>query len=239
MGRVCGPVALVGAMPMEVAPYLQRMQDVRCEDLGPFAFHCGTAFGVPVVAMQCGVGKVNAAMAAQALIERCAPALVLHTGVGGSLTGALGLLDALIARDCVQYDVDTTALGDPPGMISTIERVSLPCDAGVAAGLLDAAAACGIRALPGRAATGDRFLTAAAEKRAIAERFGALTCDQESAAIAQVCYVHRVPCGIVRAVSDATDGAHGEEFGSFAPRAAELAAAIAWRFLEKFGNNWK
>ena len=164
MGRVCGPVALVGAMPMEVAPYLQRMQDVRCEDLGPFAFHCGTAFGVPVVAMQCGVGKVNAAMAAQALIERCAPALVLHTGVGGSLTGALGLLDALIARDCVQYDVDTTALGDPPGMISTIERVSLPCDAGVAAGLLDAAAACGIRALPGRAATGDRFLTAAAEK---------------------------------------------------------------------------
>ena len=63
------------------------------------------------------------------------------------------------------------------------------------------------------------------------------TCDQESAAIAQVCFVHNVPCGVVRAVSDATDGAHGDEFKVYAPRAAEIAAGIVWRFLEKFGNN--
>ena len=113
-------IALVGAMPMEVEPYLTRIGDARREECGPFVFHLGTACGVPVAVLCCGIGKVNAAMAVQALIGRLAPGLVLHSGVGGSLTAGLGLLDALIARDCVQYDVDTTALGDPPGMISTI-----------------------------------------------------------------------------------------------------------------------
>ncbi len=230
-------IALVGAMPMEVEPYLTRIGDARREECGPFAFHLGTACGVPVAVLCCGIGKVNAAMAVQALIGRLAPGLVLHSGVGGSLTAGLGLLDALIARDCVQYDVDTTALGDPPGMISTIDRVSLPCDAAVADGLMAAAREAGASAKFGRVATGDRFLSSAEEKRGIAEAFGALTCDQESAAIAQVCFVHNVPCGVVRAVSDATDGAHGDEFKVYAPRAAEIAAGIVWRFLEKFGNN--
>lgn len=230
-------IALVGAMPMEVEPYLTRIGDARREECGPFAFHLGTACGVPVAVLCCGIGKVNAAMAVQALIDRLAPGLVLHSGVGGSLTAGLRLLDALIARDCVQYDVDTTALGDPPGMISTIDRISLPCDAAVADGLMAAAKEAGANAKFGRVATGDRFLSSAEEKRGIAEAFGALTCDQESAAIAQVCFVHNVPCGVVRAVSDATDGAHGDEFKVYAPRAAEIAAGIVWRFLEKFGNN--
>lgn len=230
-------IALVGAMPMEVAPYIDRLRDVRRERRGPFEFYFGTAFGAPAAAMCCGVGKVNAAMATQALIDRFAPTLALHSGVGGSLTGALGLLDALVARDCVQYDVDTTALGDPPGMISTVERVSLPCDAAVAEGLLAAAGKAGVRARAGRVATGDRFLSSAAEKRVVAEAFGALTCDQESAAFAQVCLVNGVPCGVVRAVSDATDGAHGDEFRRYAPRAAEAAAAIVWRFLEELENS--
>lgn len=230
-------IALVGAMPMEVEPYLNRIGDARREECGPFAFHLGTACGVPVAVLCCGIGKVNAAMAVQALIDRLAPGLVLHSGVGGSLTAGLRLLDALIARDCVQYDVDTTALGDPLGMISTIDRVSLPCDAAVADGLMAAAREAGASAKFGRVATGDRFLSSVEEKRGIAEAFGALTCDQESAAIAQVCFVHNVPCGVVRAVSDATDGAHGDEFKVYAPRAAEIAAGIVWRFLEKFENN--
>ena len=162
-------IALVGAMPMEVEPYLTRIGDARREECGPFAFHLGTACGVPVAVLCCGIGKVNAAMAVQALIGRLAPGLVLHSGVGGSLTAGLGLLDALIARDCVQYDVDTTALGDPPGMISTIDRVSLPCDAAVADGLMAAAREAGASAKFGRVATGDRFLSAAEEKRGIAE----------------------------------------------------------------------
>ena len=228
---------IIGAMPSEAELLKGQMEDLCEIKIGRLTFWEGLLCGQDAVIAVCGIGKVNAAMAVQALIGRLAPGLVLHSGVGGSLTAGLGLLDALIARDCVQYDVDTTALGDPPGMISTIDRVSLPCDAAVADGLMAAAREAGASAKFGRVATGDRFLSSAEEKRGIAEAFGALTCDQESAAIAQVCFVHNVPCGVVRAVSDATDGAHGDEFKVYAPRAAEIAAGIVWRFLEKFGNN--
>ena len=69
-------IALVGAMPMEVEPYLNRIGDARREECGSFAFHLGTACGVPVAVLCCGIGKVNAAMAVQALIYRLAPGLV-------------------------------------------------------------------------------------------------------------------------------------------------------------------
>lgn len=234
-------IGLIAAMPMEIAPILEKIHGARTERASGQTFVQGTIGGVPVIAGCCGVGKVNAAMGAQAMICRYAPKLMLHFGVGGSLTPRLGIGDVLVARDCVQYDVDTTALGDPLGFVSTVERVDFPCDPAAVRALTEAAETLkrdGIRVELGRIATGDRFLTRADEKQAIVRAFGALTCDQESCAVAQVCRVNAVPCAVIRAVSDASDGVHGDEYQSYAPRAAATAARLALLFIERFGKEF-
>lgn len=234
-------IGLIGAMPVEVAPFLERMRPRREERIGPFRFWLGEGAGVPLAVGCCGVGKVNAALGAQAMIQGFCPTAILHAGVGGGLQEGLNICDAVVAKDCVQYDVDTTALGDPLGMISTVERVDLPCDGRIAEALLDAAGESmprGRKVMLGRIATGDRFLTSAAEKKRIVRDFGACLCDQESGAIAQACYVGGVPCGVVRAVSDASDGAHQEEFKQYSGQAASVAADVVWKFLEKFGKRF-
>ena len=234
-------IGLIGAMQMEIAPYLEWMDCVREEQIGPHRIWFGEAFGLSVAVCCCGIGKVNAAMSTQAMLLGCQPQIVLHAGVGGGLMEGLCVGDAVIAKDCVQYDVDTTALGDPLGMISTINRIELPCDPRISGTLLAAAR----EVLPkishavlGRVATGDRFLNDGENKRRIVRDFDACLCDQESCAVAQVCFVNGVPCGVVRMVSDASNGAHQAEYQQFADGAAKTAAGIIWKFLEKFGTQF-
>ena len=132
-------------------------------------------------------------------------------------------------------------MGGPLGRISTIDRIELPCDPRVAEKLLTAAREVlpeGNRAVLGRVATGDRFLDAGEVKRQIVRDFGAQLCDQESCAVAQVCFVNGVPCGVVRAVSDATDSDHQAEYEQFSDSAAATAAGIIWKYLENSGTHF-
>ena len=231
-------IGLIGAMQKEIAPYLEWMDCVREERIGPHRLWLGEAFGLSVAVGCCGIGKVNAAMGTQAMLLGCHPGMVLHAGVGGGLMEGLRIGDAVIAKACVQYDVDTTAMGDPLGMISTIDRIDLPCDPQIAGKLLEAARLVlpeASHAILGRVATGDRFLDAGEVKRQIVLDFGAQLCDQESGAVAQVCFVNGVRCGVVRTVSDASDGDHSAEYEQFSDGAAVTAAGVVWKFLEKFG----
>lgn len=232
-------IGLIGAMPMEVEPLIRRMTDCRQEQAGPHSFCVGFLSGVEVAVLCCGVSKVNAAMGAQALIMKYNPELVLHVGVGGALVKGLDVGDIVVAGDCVQYDVDTTALGDPPGFVSTVKMITFPCDRDAVRGILAAADRMrrkGRRVIEGRVATGDRFLTRGEDKRAIVYEFGAFICDQESCAIAQVCHVYGTPCAVIRAVSDASDGEHAREYENHAPMAARNAAELAWKYLENLNG---
>ena len=160
-------------------------------------------------------------------------------GEDGALVKGLDVGDIVVAGDCVQYDVDTTALGDPPGFVSTVRKITFPCDRDAVRGILAAADRMrrkGRRVIEGRVATGDRFLTRAEEKQEIVREFGAFLCDQESCAIAQVCHVHGTPCAVIRAVSDASDGQHASEYENHAPLAAKNAAELAWKYLENLNG---
>ena len=234
-------IGLIGAMSVEVAPLLGALEGGIIECAGTFIFHTGTIAGVPVVIGCCGIGKVNAAMGAQTMLLHESPSVIVHMGVGGGLTQELNVGDVVVAGDCVQYDVDTTALGDPLGMVSGVERVAFPCDPRVYQRIFDATQAhraAGFRAVIGRVATGDRFLTKAEDKKHIVDNFGAFSCDQESCAIAQACYINNTPVAVIRAISDASDGAHDEEYRQNVGRVSDIAAGIVLEFLEKFGNEF-
>ena len=221
-------IGIIGAMETETAGVLKEMTVLKTEKVGFATFWQGTVGKTEVVLAQCGIGKVFAAACTQAMILQYAPSLILNIGVGGALTRELGIGDAVIGTSAVQYDMDTSAIGDPLGKISGIDRTYLPCDEGVGATLGEVLSTLGIGHLFGVIATADRFVDKD-ENRAICRSFGALMEDMEGAAVGQVCFVHQVPFGILRTVSNGDVDA-GAVYENQAARAAEVLcrATVTW-----------
>ena len=165
-----------------------------------------TVSGVPIfhpapgiVACAGGVSKVNAAMATQLLISLYQPDLVLNAGVAGCFED-MPIGSIVLAEGFLQHDVDTSALGDPVGLVSTVNRVQFPTSE------LDRAKAAmdrvGVPYRTGWVATGDWFATDTPRAHWIADTFHPLLCDMEGCADAQVCLRNGVPFMSVKSVSD-------------------------------------
>ncbi len=218
------PIGIIAAMSIEAEGILGRMTDVTCETVSGVSFASGKLRGIPCVVAVCGIGKVFAALCAQTMILRYDPRLILNTGVAGSLSDRLAIGDIAVAEKLVQHDMDTSALGDPVGLISGINVVYLPCDEEASERLARHAASLeGVSVKRGVIASGDKFMSDGAEKKKVASRFEAIACEMEGAAIGQVCYVNQVPCAVMRAISDGGDEDAALDYPTFAKMAAERA----------------
>lgn len=218
---------IICAMKLEAENIVASMTDIRTETRGGIEFNVGRLSGADVVIAVCGVGKVFAAICAQTMILCYAPDEIVNVGVAGSLTDKLGVFDLVVADDLVQHDMDTSALGDPKGLISGINIVNIPADAGIRQRLIDAIAACGLNGVSGRIATGDKFVDSDADRRAIADTFGAVACEMEGGSVAQTCYAAGVRFAVLRAISDSGEG----DYAKFAVRAAENSARVICSYI--------
>lgn len=217
---------IIAAMQKEAAGLLEKMQDKTETVIGGVTYTAGTLCGHTAVVAVCGVGKVFAALCAQTMILRFAPQCIINTGVAGSLSTALSIGDLVIADGAVQHDMDTSAIGDPVGLLSGINKIVLPTDRALTERLKAAAAAVGAVAHGGIVATGDRFVADAAEKRRIVDTFGAVACEMEGGAVAQACFVNGVPFALVRAISDDASGKAQVDYPVFADAAAKNSIAL-------------
>lgn len=199
-------LGIIGAMEKEVDALRAAMTDTREETIGFTRCTVGTLWGSQICLAQCGIGKVHAGLCAQALILRHPVDALLNIGVAGALRPSLRIGDAVIASSAVQHDIDTSPLGDPPGMISGPDLVHVPCDPALTALLRRAAQEAGLRWEEGAVATGDQFITGTEKKQRLADAFGAAACDMEGGAIAQCCYEMGVPYAACRLISDTRDG---------------------------------
>ena len=179
---------------------------------------------------KCGIGKVFAAICAQTMILEFHPSVIINSGVAGSLVSNLGVLNVAIAKNVVQHDMDTSPLGDPKGLISGINKVYIDANSNVAEDLLKSANIASCKGLCGTIATGDKFMSIHSEKNAINEEFGAIACEMEGGAIGQVCYVNKIPFGILRTISDG-DGAE-MDYATFAKKAADQSIEIVKNFIK-------
>ena len=199
-------LGMIGAMDKEVDALRDAMTDTREEVIGFTRCTLGVLWGANVCLARCGVGKVHAALCAQALLLRYPVDALLNIGVAGALRPSLAIGDAVIARSAVQHDMDTTAFGDPPGLIWGPNIVHIPCDPALTALLRRAAEEASLRYEEGAVATGDQFIVDTKKKTQLAEAFGAAACDMEGAAIAQCSYEMHVPFAACRLISDTRDG---------------------------------
>lgn len=227
-------IGIIGAMQAEVDSLMRAIRDLKVETVSGYEFALGRLGSHEVVIVQCGMGKVNAAVCCQTMLLTYRPEVIINTGVAGSLSPELGILDVAVATDAVQHDYDTSAIGQPSGELTLNGELvtHLPCDAAWREKLIDAAKRVGVKAIPARIASGDQFISRAEDKRRIVERFGAMACEMEGGAIAQTCFLAHTPCAILRAISDSTDDNHSMEFGMFLSRAVENTYNILMEVLK-------
>ena len=163
-------------------------------------------------------------MAAELLCLRYGVDLILNAGVAGCLTD-LPTGSLVVASEFVQHDVDTTAVGDPIGLVSTVNQVTFPTwQPERCAELL---ASLGHPAVTGRVATGDWFAVKGERAAFIRDTFSPLLTEMEGGAIAQVCLRNNVRFVSVKSVSDHLfSDNQAEEYFDFGQALEALGRAV-------------
>ena len=217
-------IGIIGAMQIEVDNLKAHMEDVSEEVVSGVTFTKGTIGGKEVIAAVCGVGKVFAAICAEAMILTYHVDCGFNIGVAGTLCDELGVMDVAIASRVVQHDMNTSALGDPVGLLSGLNEVYLSADEKIYSVIEKCVAAKGINHKVGTIATGDLFLSKESTKNHLHEQFGAIAGEMEGGSIGQVCYVNQVPFAILRSISD---GKGAEmDYATFAEKAAQVGIEV-------------
>lgn len=225
------PIGIIGAMAVEVEALIEEMEEAGREEIAGLVFHAGRLGGADCVVVQCGPGKVNAAVCAQILILRYSPRLVINVGVAGGVGVDIG--DLVVASACVQHDFDTTAMGDPLGTLfirrhetESEDILELPTDGKAAEILLEEAKSVYGGAHLGLVATGDVFVADKDKNRWLHEKFGAKAVEMEGGSIAQACYMNGVPCAVLRAISDNANNDSPVDFPAFAKACSEKTSRL-------------
>ena len=189
-------IGLMYAMPGEIESLLAQEGTHLLQTVAGVSFY---HIREDVIACCGGVGKVNAAMATQLLITLYRPDVILNAGVAGCFEEVpIGTL--VLAEGFVQHDVDTTGVGDPVGLVSTVKQITFPTsDFAAAKAAMDKL---GLPYRTGLVATGDWFAVPCQRTQWIADTFHPLLCEMEGCAVAQVCMRNGVKCMAIKSVSD-------------------------------------
>jgi adenosylhomocysteine nucleosidase len=179
-----------------------------------FNTHVGFYNSHELILILSGIGKVNAALHTQYLIDEYKPDCVINVGVAGGLSDDLDFGDVVIAEDLVHHDMDITHFGVPLGQIPRMDVFSFASDQK----LLNIAKNIshdGFKAVVGRIASGDQFIDSAKDANYIRDTFNAIACEMEGVAVAHVCHVNQLPFLVVRALSDKAGSDGGVAIHSF------------------------
>ena len=88
---------IIAAMEAELSGLKERLELTKTETISGRTFYSGKLLGKDVVMTVCGIGKVNAAVCAEAMILKYQPREIINTGVGGALKKDVRLLDTVVA----------------------------------------------------------------------------------------------------------------------------------------------
>ena len=233
------PIGIIGAMDVEIELLLKNMSAngaVQQAEYAGMTFNAGMLEGRDCVVVRCGIGMVNAAICAQLLVDKFDVSQIVNTGIAGSLDASIDIGDIVIATDSVNHIMDVQNLGYAAGQTPGFDSATFPASSSLGVAAEAAAAELGVHAHHGRVASGDRFVRSEEDKQRITTQFGASCCEMEGAAIAQTCFLNKVPYLIIRAISDKADGSAEVDYPTFEKKAAEDCANLTLRMLANANN---
>ncbi len=227
-------IGIISAMDVEMELLIKELKNLQINSQGLMTYYSGTLYHKNVVLSVCGPGKINAALCAQGMIFHYSPRIIINLGVAGGLQKDLSIGDIVIGSNCVQYDFDTTALGDPLGLLPLINKVHIPCDPSLISSMKHSLSLMkNISYQIGTIATGDLFVSSKEKKQFLVENFNALCCEMEGGAIAHACYLYQIPFVVVRSISDSADAHSLIDYPTFKRQAANVSAKLISIFLKE------
>ena len=230
-------LGIIGAMTVEVALLKENMENMAVSTHAGMEFCAGKLCGLDTVVVQCGVGKVNAAMCAQILCSVFGVTHLVNTGIAGSLNADLDIGDMVVSKDAMYHDFDCVHFGYEMGRVPGMDVVAFPADEGMMALALNAAEAVNPgHSKVGRVASGDLFVAEKSVKNGIIEKTGAICTEMEGAAIAQTAYRNAVPFVILRAISDKADDSAQMDYPTFEAIAARRCATVAMNLAKELAE---
>jgi adenosylhomocysteine nucleosidase len=231
-------IGIIGAMEEEIASLLHLMADVRSHTHYQITYYEGRLEGTPVVLCKSGVGKVNAALCTQVLIDRFQVQAIVFTGVAGALDPKLEIGDIVVSTECQEHDVDASALGFAKGTIPYQEVSVYPADSkwidwAVKAGeTLE-----GVQVVQGKVLSGDQFISDLGKVKELREQMEGTCVEMEGAAVAHVAHLAGIPYVVIRSMSDRADHSADVNFAEFTQLAAKRSSEMVCRMLSLRNQN--
>ena len=224
-------IGIIGAMDEEVAMLKEKLTEVQVETKAAMDFYKGKLEGKDVVVVRSGIGKVNAAITAQMMIDRFGAQRIINTGIAGAIHHDLKVLDVVVSRELCYHDYNARFLRDYPPYIDSIRASDLMIEAAVEAfEAIDHGSSC---CFVGKIASGDQFIESSEVKNKIVEEHHPMCVEMEGAAIGHACTVNDIPFVIIRTMSDNADDNATESYDNFEELAAEHSANIVLEMLSR------
>jgi len=228
-------IGVIGAMDEEVSRLKEKMQVKKVEKKAGMEFFEGELAGKDVVIVRSGIGKVNAGICTQILVDDFGVEAVINTGVAGSLKNEINIGDIVLSTDALQHDMDATGFGYEHGVIPRMEQSTFVADKKLVelAKQVNEEVNSDIGTFVGRVVSGDQFISDKAKKDWLVEKFGGYCTEMEGAAIAQAAYLNEIPFLIIRAISDKADNSAEMDYGEFEAKAIEHTVKLVTSMMEK------
>ena len=231
-------IGIIGAMDEEVNNLKELISDVQVSTFASMDFYQGKLSGNDVVVVRSGIGKVNAAICAQILIDKFSVSVIINTGIAGSLNADINIGDIVLSKDALEHDMDATAFGYDLAVIPRMEESVFKGDEY----LIDLTKkVCeenlkDINVFAGRVVTGDQFISDKNKKNWLIENFKGDCTEMEGAAIAHTAYLNHIPFLIIRAISDKADDSAQMDYPTFEAMAIQNSVKIITSMVEKINN---
>lgn len=225
-------LGIIAPTENEIIPFIDYMRDYHIEKCVMLDVTIGRYLKLDVVALFCGVCKVNAAISAQMLIDKFNVTHIIVIGVSGAINADLNILDTVIAKEVSYHDIAKEILTEyHPWM----DNIFFTTDTDLLSGLIGSSAH-DPSVVVGRMATGEKFIDSQGREEII-KSCNPLCVDMETASIAHVCYVNRIPFAAIRTISDTPKESGNDVFEKNCKRAGNKSATVLRRYLDSICNN--
>ena len=228
-------IGIIGAMDEEVNAIIGKMTNVESREKAGMTFNKGTLEGKEAVVVRSGIGKVNAGLCTQILVDDYKIDAVINTGIAGSLKNQIDIGDIVLSSDALYHDMDATGFGYPLGQIPQMDAFSFQADEQMRKLAKEVCEEVNpeIRVFEGRVVSGDQFISSREVKDKIKENFDGYCTEMEGAAIAQTAYLNQIPFVIIRAISDKADDSATMDYPTFEKQAVEHSVRLTRGFLKR------
>lgn len=229
-------IGIICAGDREFEPFIKHIENDSVSEQAMLKIHQGTINEVDIVALYSGVCKVNAAIATQVLIGSFGAEIVINAGTAGGMDERLEIFDTVISTEVAYHDVFPTILTEFHPWLETEYFKADQKLIGLSELAVGKKVFCN-NVVWGRMVTGEQFITEDGRKE-INDKYTPLIVDMETASIAHVCYVNKVPFISIRCITDTAKHSGADNFEKNCGRASEIAKNVTLALLNEIRCNY-